>query len=156
MSNRRRDKTIKYDNGDEYRGQIDEEGQPHGKGTYTSQRGADDIEQSNYIGEWRNGQKHGKGTHSYKNGDVYDGPWQDGKKHGSNGKYTYHNSASHEYTGHWVANMKHGYGVMIFSNGDRYEGNWSNNNMEDENATYTYEDKSTYVGKYTALLLLSM
>lgn len=156
MSNKQRDKTITYDNGDEYRGQVDEEDQPNGNGIYTSQRGVDDIQQSTYNGRWRNGQKHGRGTHIYANGDVYDGPWQDGKKHGSNGKYTYHNSPSHEYTGGWVANMKHGHGIMIFANGDIYDGNWRNSNMEDEQASYTYADKSTYVGKYTVFLHLSM
>jgi hypothetical protein len=155
MSTSRGDKTINYHNGDVYKGEIDIEGRPHGKGTYTHHVKPGEIQQGRYDGDWIANKKHGKGIHYYRNGDVYDGPWENGERDGLNGKYTYYKKKSKEYTGDWKNNEKHGHGVMRFTNGDKYDGDWKNNFMEDDEATYTYKDRSTYVGKCSVSLDVS-
>ncbi len=155
MSTRGGDKTINYHNGDVYKGEVDGNDRPHGKGTYTHHDEPDQIQQGSYVGEWKDGEKDGNGIHYYRNGDVYDGPWRKGKRHGPAGKYTYYNKRSAKYRGDWIKDMKHGQGIMLFANGDKYEGHWEKNDREDGKATYTYKDGSTYVGKCSVSLDVS-
>lgn len=140
------DQIINYENQDIYMGELDEEGQPDGTGTYTHHDEEEQRQQGQYIGEWKNGKKHGRGTHRYRNGDVYDGLWKDGKRDG-HGKYTFSTSPSAEYKGDWQNDEMHGKGVMKFTNGDIYDGDWRCNKMESENATYTHVGHSVYIGR---------
>ena len=61
---------------EKYEGEYNEEGQRHGKGTYTFADGAI------YEGDFKDGNYHGKGTYTYASGAIYEGDYKDGKKHG--------------------------------------------------------------------------
>lgn len=148
MSTTDDEKTITYDNNDVFIGEKNENGEPHGKGTYTHHNKGQ-VRQGTYDGEWKDGIKHGIGTYHYSNGDVYEGPWKDDKRHGSNGKYTYYKNPSSVYKGDWKDDMKHGSGIMEFANGDKYVGDWKKNKMEANEATYTWKDGTKYVGKWS-------
>ncbi|CAF3605050.1 unnamed protein product [Rotaria sordida] len=170
MAKKERNKTIDYENGDVYKGEIDEHGRPHGKGTYIHHDIAGQVQQGCYVGEWQHDKKHGKGRHRYRNGDIYDGLWRDGKKHGY-GKYTYFNQPSAEYTGYWKNDMKHGpykndkkngKGILIYSNGDKYEGmfkdgkrhgtgkyTFKNGEIKEENYMDDWSDNETVSAKQT-------
>ena len=55
-----------------YEGEVDQDGQWHGKGVYSGSDG------QRYVGEFRNLFRHGHGTKTYTDGRVESGQW-DGK-----------------------------------------------------------------------------
>lgn len=57
---------IEYENGDTYQGELNAQGERHGRGVYTNNRG--DV----YSGEYKNGKKHGKGVFSRADGSRYE------------------------------------------------------------------------------------
>lgn len=63
--------TIHYKNGDKYVGQVNDKGEPHGKGTMTWKNGR------RYEGDWKNGKKDGSGIEYGANGAVnFMGDWK--------------------------------------------------------------------------------
>lgn len=61
-----------------YEGDLDDDGNRHGKGKMTYDSG------NTYEGTFQNGKFHGdKGTYNWSDGDEYVGPWKDGERHGN-------------------------------------------------------------------------
>ncbi|CAF0906417.1 unnamed protein product [Rotaria sordida] len=141
MAKKERNKTVDYENGDVYKGEIDEHGRPHGKGTYIHHDIAGQVQQGCYVGEWQHDKKHGKGRHRYRNGDIYDGLWRDGP---------------------YKNDKKNGKGILIYSNGDKYEGmfkdgkrhgtgkyTFKNGEIKEENYMDDWSDNETVSAKQT-------
>ena len=68
----KRNKIIKFKNGDIHEGQVGNDGLPHGKGTLKTSSGI-------YEGEFKNGKKEGKAVVRSADGDVYEGEFKNGK-----------------------------------------------------------------------------
>ncbi len=60
---------------DEYEGERDAAGRPHGKGGQLYANG------NQYDGAWDAGVRHGHGIQTWTNGDKYDGYWNAGVQH---------------------------------------------------------------------------
>lgn len=69
-------KTIKFSKKGLYKGEINDNFLPDGKGILFLENG--DI----YYGEFNNGIKEGKGKYIYKDLDIYIGDWEEDKKEG--------------------------------------------------------------------------
>ena len=89
--------TKTYPNGTKYKGEIDKEGHPHGKGTmifpkqftyihkgkkYISNVLISSWGKKKYVGQFFHGLMHGKGTATYRNGSIYEGEFKNNQEHG--------------------------------------------------------------------------
>ena len=61
-----------YPWGSRYEGEVNQDGEWHGKGVYSLPNGV------RYVGEFRNHNRHGHGTCTYSDGLVQSGKWDDG------------------------------------------------------------------------------
>lgn len=134
---------MKY-KGNDYMGDVNAEGQPHGKGhmDYNNLNGY----YAEYKGEWQNGMRCGKGYYSQfsKGGRrysyEYEGEWLDDKEHGhgvavdSSEKGLHCATVKETYIGEFREGKRHGHGVVVsdnfdgsFTNGmNRFEGDFEN------------------------------
>ena len=64
---------IQESSGSRYEGQVNQDGQLHGKGVWSGSSGY------RYVGEWRNNLHHGPGTCTYADGRVQSGQWENMK-----------------------------------------------------------------------------
>jgi hypothetical protein len=98
--------TIRYPNGDEYIGQVDETGVPHGEGEYTWADG------SRYVGTWRYGFKEGFGVYEELSGYRYRGEWRRSEKcgFGTESGMTL-DGREYVYEGGFLHNQRHGLGT---------------------------------------------
>ena len=116
-----------------YKGDLDKDGLPHGKGEGICNRG------HNYNGQWSHGKMHGLGIYYYPSGTFYMGQFEndrfngDGvyvsarKKSKKNAKYKCSGyPICVEYSGQWVNDKRHGKGTSILANGSTYTGFWYN------------------------------
>ena len=87
-----------------YTGEVDEEGNPHGRGKRISPNG--DI----YEGLFVHGKCHGYGTLWASNGTKYEGNWKDGQMHGT-GTLWY--SSGDRHVGNFQCDQRHGEGRYI-------------------------------------------
>ena len=155
-------KTITYNNGDVYTGDI-VGGCRHGQGVM-KYSATGDV----YEGTFVNDEITGTGTFKYANGDVYQGAIQNSKKHGY-GVFTYANGNTYEgeyendvrsgkgeftwgesgakYTGDFANDLKNGEGVMIYENGDRYDGQFKDD-MRHGNGNYFWSNGEHYNGTF--------
>lgn len=136
--------TIWFENGDRYKGEVDEQGLPHGTGHM-------DYKLNGYYGEydgrWEHGKRCGQGRYqqSSRGGGAshrysYYGEWLDDMEHGSgtskkSDEVGVHRSLVTEvYKGTFSEGKRHGHGVVVrdsfdgsFANGkDRFEGDFEN------------------------------
>lgn len=107
--------TIRYPSGGYYDGDVDADGQPHGRGVQMSGDG-----KFSYAGTFRHGVKDGFGKATLSDGGVYEGEWYRDMRHGY-GTYVRDGST---YTGQWSADKAHGHGTLNRSNGVRMKGEW--------------------------------
>ena len=107
--------------GDQYSGEVDEDGKAHGKGTLNFDEGG------YYAGEFKHGKAHGQGTTHYPGFFTYIGEHRDGRGHGY-GIIEDH-STGEKYEGHVVNDMKHGKGKIVKLDGSVIEGTWENGNL---------------------------
>lgn len=113
-------KIIKFKDGSQYEGEVNEAGQPHGKGYLDSPSDTGCGRRDRYEGEFKDGKKDGFGYMSYElNGAYaeYEGEWRDDKRCGK-GKYNYYTMGGgarhgYKYEGEWLDDKEHGYGVAI-------------------------------------------
>jgi hypothetical protein len=139
-------KTITFENGDVYKGDVNAEGLPHGNGHM-------DYKLNGYWGEydgaWVDGKRCGKGHyHSMSKGGRryvhdYKGEWFDDKQHGqgtskdSSEQGLHCSTVTETYTGGFNEGKRHGHGVLVkdhfdgsFTDGeDRIEGEWEDGKL---------------------------
>lgn len=131
--------TLKYTNGDVYKGEAVDNRIRHGKGMHQCSNG------DYYDGAWKDDKRHGKGKLTYVSGLSYDGEWIDDKANG-HGVCVYVDGG--KYTGEWKADLKHGWGMFRYATGDVYEGEWVDN-VAEGNGRYTYSGGNTFFqGKF--------
>lgn len=122
MSDKKTIKTIKFEDGSRYEGEVNESGQPHGKGHLVSNSPTGCGRKDHYQGEFKNGKKDGYGHMKYElNGYIaeYKGEWHDDMRCGK-GKYSRMSMGGgarhcYEYDGEWLDDKEHGQGVSINS-----------------------------------------
>ncbi len=153
-----------YDSGDTYYGEINDEGQRHGKGIYRWLSGEtyqgewkDDNQHGfgewkhpdgkiSYRGEWYNGTEHGIGIYIRENGDHYEGMFKYGAMHG-NGTMKYARSGA-TYTGGYVNNQKSGFGIYVWKSGETYHGEWKHDERNGEGIQRSKWSIYTYRGPW--------
>lgn len=125
-------KMIKFKNGDRYEGEVNAEGQPHGRGHMEYNLNGYYAE---YKGHWQNGKRCGKGHyHQFSKGGrtyIYDykGEWLDDKEHGQGVAMDSSEKGSHcatvatTYTGGFREGEYHGHGVIV---SDNFDGDFTN------------------------------
>jgi hypothetical protein len=129
---------VEYQNGDKYRGQLNQHGKRHGVGVYTMKNG------TLYRGDFKMGKPHGFGEYKYPNGDVYVGQFKHDLFHGV-GRYIAASGMTHE--GEYKDGKRHGNGTMTASNGSTYTGGYANDMMEGF-GSYKYASGDTYKGMF--------
>ena len=124
---------VKFKNGDRYKGDVNDEGQPHGSGHMSYKLNG---YYADYDGMWVNGERSGKGhyrrfskgggaRHSYE----YTGEWLHDKEHGfgtateSDEMGVHLSTVTEEYTGEFREGRRHGHGVVVK---DNFDGNFAN------------------------------
>eukprot|EP00759_Apiculatamorpha_spiralis_P012696 PhF_6_TR19640/c0_g2_i1/m.28655 len=128
-------------NQQQYEGERNTAGKPHGKGKVTW--GADDI---SYEGDWVDGYSQGEGTAYWGGGDgggKYVGTWHRGFPHGRGTSMENGNT----YTGEWVNGQPHGNGMIVTAKGARYEGQWVHGERNGEGQS-TDAKGTTYKGQW--------
>lgn len=109
----------------DYKGDVDSEGRPNGKGIL--QYPSDDAYgRKSYEGEWSHGKWNGRGKIVWISGTVFDGELRDGKMHGQ-ATITWEDGSS--FTGTYRDGKRSGYGVYNYAPNDvylrvKYEGDW--------------------------------
>eukprot|EP00758_Cryptobia_borreli_P016979 Tbor_TRINITY_DN6152_c3_g2::TRINITY_DN6152_c3_g2_i2::g.21460::m.21460 len=104
---------IEFDDG-YYEGEVNEEGEMHGRGRYQYNNG--DI----FIGEFDKDAMHGKGIYRWADGDVYEGEYVDHVQHG----YGVLRNSEGVYSGEWRDDKKNRLGTMEYAVGTKYIGEW--------------------------------
>ena len=107
--------------GDQYSGEVDEDGKAHGNGTLNFDEGG------YYSGEFKHGKAHGQGTTHYPGFFTYIGEHRDGRGHGYG--IIENHSTGEKYEGYVVNDMKHGKGKIVKLDGSVIEGTWENGNL---------------------------
>ncbi len=154
-------RTIRYDNGDVYEGDISGVNRNgNGKMTFSA---TGDV----YEGGFLNDEMSGYGVMTYANGDRYEGGMAHSQKNGF-GKFTFSNGNSYEgnyekdvmqgygtftwasgakYEGYFAGDVKSGQGKMTFANGDVYEGNFEQD-VRSGTGLYTWANGTRYYGTF--------
>lgn len=157
-------KKITFENGDNYKGDVNAEGQPHGIGHMEYKMNGYDA---TYDGEWQNGKRCGKGHyHKESRGvrkyvDDYKGEWLDDKEHGygiafsSEEKGVHLSTVTTTYKGGFREGKRHGHGLLIM---DNFDGSFRNgkNYLEGEfvdgrligHAVCEYANGDTFEGEF--------
>ena len=126
-----------------YEGEINGDGQKHGRGIYRW------IDGSVYEGDYRDDLRDGKGKFLWSNGESYTGDylkdgrtgkgiyhWPDGSKY--NGEFlsgkrqglgTYHSTEGSIYEGEWFDDLQRGQGMIISASGKKTKGIWRKGNL---------------------------
>ena len=106
-------RTIRYKNGDFYKGEVNRHFLAHGKGVMQYNNG------SVYEGDFRNGIRFGAGTYQTAEGDKYVGNFRNAIAEGY-GEGSYRDGTSYE--GEWKQGEINGSGVFTYKSGDKYRG----------------------------------
>jgi hypothetical protein len=125
----------------EYVGDLNSDGEPHGKGEFTWHSLAGSV----YVGEFKNGMMHGKGKITMgDDGRVYEGEWKNDNYHG-NGKFMWTDGEMYE--GDWENHKLHGNGKYTWADGRVFEGDFINNFMNGE-GKLMYPDGKVFEGHW--------
>lgn len=156
------EKTITYDNGDLYVGDI-EGGLPNGYGVKTHANTGDV-----YEGEFSDNEISGEGVYKYSNGDYFKGTFENEQKTGE-GELIYANGNSYKgsyendvrsgygvftwasgakYTGYFSNDLKNGKGVMVYESGDVFEGSFKDDMRDGDNCVYSWANGERYNGPF--------
>jgi hypothetical protein len=119
-------KTVEYRDG-AYYGQINQQGQPHGEGTFIWTNG------HKYKGNWTNGKPDGEGKMTTLDGREYVGEWEEGLMHGE-GTFTWKDRVKCK--GKWKKGVRDGQGILTHPDGHIYEGEWKDGNITTGKITY--------------------
>ena len=99
---------FKYDEGDEYDGEWNADGQRHGFGRLAF------ADKSSYVGYFKEGLFHGHGVLSFPDGSSYEGEFSDGK-YGGHGVFRRKDGMKFE--GQFADGKVSGYGLATFADG---------------------------------------
>ena len=124
--------------GNYYHGEIDEDGNPDGKGSMFFSDG------TLYEGGWKSGKMHGKGRIISLLGDLCTGEFVNGRMTGK-GVMEYINGNTFE--GELLNDKPHGYGKEITSDGTIYEGEYRDG-LKNGKGKSTWADGSNYEGYF--------
>lgn len=133
-------RTIRYDNGDIYEGDIKGLARNGvGKMTFAA---TGDV----YEGGFVNDKMTGQGKMTYANGDIYEGGMNDSKKNGS-GSFFFANGNS--YVGSYTDDAMNGHGVFSWASGAKYEGQFADDVKSGE-GKMTFANGDVYEGHFEA------
>ena len=121
-------RTLIYDNGDTYIGNVSDTGW---------NVGSEEGEATFYV-------KQGKGTYYSTNGAIITGYW---KSNYLDGKATVRYANSEKFTGYFSKDKRNGSGTYWFKNGDKFTGKWKNDKMNGA-GTYTWKSKNYVKGTW--------
>ena len=137
-----------YLNKNKYDGEMNIEGERHGKGTMIFSCG------SVYNGLWDKNIISGRGTYTQSSKlydpKIYHGIWNSlynkfiGTVYYLDGTQFF---GSISYTSDFTTMTKEGYGKMIYPDGEQYFGNWENDYMSGK-GTYIWADNTKYIGDF--------
>lgn len=148
--------------GDKYTGDIDQNGNFSGNGTYTFASGnvySGSMKEGvrvgkgtmtykdggKYIGDWKNDRFDGVGTLTSPNGEKYVGGFKEGRFHGK-GTYTF--PSGEKFVGTYANDKRNGPGILYFSDGRKYEGNFINGYQEGFGTIYDSKGVKVYAGQW--------
>ena len=147
-------KAIRFGNGNNYKGQLNEAGLPHGSGRMKYESGDE------YVGEWRDGKRCGYGK--FEGSDYkYMGEWLDDKEHGQGISIRtcergLHRCTIHsKYTGEFKEGKENCHGVLLedsYENDlsgppDRFEGEFKDGKLMGH-GTCQYHNGDYYEGEF--------
>ena len=120
--------TLRFPNGDVYKGEVNADGKPHGHGTMDYKLNG---YYATYKGEWENGQRSGKGEYERfsRGGGArysynYKGQWKanqpdgQGVEEDSREMGVHLSTVTETYIGTFKAGKRHGHGVLVQDNFD--------------------------------------
>jgi serine/threonine protein kinase len=128
--------TYIFASGNVYTGNM-KEGVRVGKGTMTFKDGG------KYIGEWKNDKSDGLGTLILPNGEKYVGGFKENMYHGK-GTYTFPNGE--KFVGMYANDKRNGLGILYFADGRKYEGNFVDNQFDGFGTSYDAQGVKVYSG----------
>ena len=149
--------------GDKYTGDIDQNGDFTGNGTYTFAKNGDvytgslikgvrngkgtitRVSGMKYVGDWKNDLFDGNGVLIFPNGDKYTGAFKDGK---FNGKGTYLHTSGDKYVGNHENDKRSGYGIYTHADGRRFEGNYLDGKANGLGTSYDARGVKVYSGQW--------
>ena len=151
--------------GEHYRGEVDDEGRPHGIGTmrypkrpYRSWMEFQ-VSDRKYHGEWSHGVRSGSGRMKYyRNGlgsAEYQGQWHDDLPEGVGTFTAFGDTTDEKYQGEWLRGLRHGTGThhTHWDKGTFPNETYTGQRQEDKRCgrgicTYDGEEKHTYEGEW--------
>ena len=158
-------RTIKFENGDVYKGDVNADGLPHGGGHMDYNING---YYASYDGTWADGKRSGNGHYHSMSKSArryvhdYKGQWLDDQPHGegtsmdSKEEGLHCSTVTETYTGGFRKGKRHGHGVLEkdhfdgnFTNGtDRIEGEWEDDHLVGS-AIYEYANGHRFEGPVT-------
>jgi hypothetical protein len=147
-----------------YSGDLNEEGQRHGKGKlmmsdgriYTGDfvhneiQGKGEMVEPNgswYVGDWLDGMKEGKGVMHYPDKCRYEGTWKADMRSGR-GMVIYPDGSI--YDGQWLEDKPHGRGIFIDSNECKYVGEWQHGRYHGKGTLQIFTTNEVYEGEFVS------
>ena len=136
-------RTIKYDNGTLYDGDVNSSGQPHGKGFIRFPDGGE------YTGDFCNNALTGQGTYRYPDGTVYTGEMRNSQRHGYGRKENVMEDGKFIVEGYFFEGLYHGTVKFSWvggrSDGFTVESDWKMGEFQGQ-GTIHYPDGAVYKG----------
>lgn len=157
MKKKKEIKKIVLATNETYEGEVDENGNPDGKGKWQFSDGTQLVYEGEFLNDYGFGTftfldgatyegdiktkpskdpnsrgnfvRHGKGKFIWPSGEIYIGDWLDNKMEG-HGKITYAKGA--QYEGNFKNELRHGYGIYIYKDGTKEEGIWDKGELIEE------------------------
>lgn len=129
-------KSIRYDNGDCFEGELHEDLR-NGHGTYTFSDGGF------YTGQHKDDMFHGHGAWQYPDGNLYEGAWVYGHKQGE-GTFR---CGDEYFQGEFVADKRQGTGFLSLPNGDSYQGQFNDDKFHGR-GRFTWADGRCLEGEW--------
>lgn len=137
-SSNRLKKTINYDDGTIYEGEV-LNGKPDGYGKMMFSNG------NIYEGFFLNGKRGGKGRFTWSSGAFYEGVWVQDLREDEHGHQLF--SDGSVYDGGWKAGKRDGYGAQEWKDGRMYVGEWKDDKRNGQ-GIMSFPDKATYDGEW--------
>lgn len=157
-------KLYRYQNGDSFKGRLDEDKRRQGPGVYCEKKTG-----SVYEGDWKDNMRHGVGVLTFASGLEYSGEFFKDSIHGQgtitlidasvytgsffNGLFHGHGTLKdeankREYTGEFSNSARDGEGEERYPNGTRYKGEYRNGKRQGFGTLFGPEGNTLYQGNW--------